>query len=298
MRVALRAGRRGAHVGRAALAVDVGRHPFRGRPPVPRRRAHPRAAHPRPRRDRRPRWRRRRPTPARSSSARDRRAGCPRMRSGRARTGELLLPPPVAAHDPGRVAPLVPERRSRPPARCSRTSWASTSHPGPPDPEHRMAMHRLHPVLRDRRAARAAPARRHWPWRCTGRSASVEEALAPEAITPARHRHRQRRRQVLPGRRDPERPSRTTRAGCCAPCAGSPTRTLPLPLQLGVNRGHVFAAEVGDPRARRVHRDGRHDEHRGPDHVQGAGGRHLRPPRGPRALADPVRRRHRPGRSR
>ena len=64
---------------------------------------------------------------------------------------------------------------------------------------------------------------------------------------------------------------------------------LPLPLQLGVNRGHVFAAEVGHRRACRLLRHGRHDEHGGPDHVDRAARCHPRPPDRPGAVAHEVR---------
>ena len=65
---------------------------------------------------------------------------------------------------------------------------------------------------------------------------------------------------------------------------------LPLPLQLGVNRGHVFAAEVGVDRAGGLLGHGRHHQHGGPDHGHGAGRRHPRAPRRARALPHPLRR--------
>ena len=65
---------------------------------------------------------------------------------------------------------------------------------------------------------------------------------------------------------------------------------LPLPLQLGVNRGHVFAAEVGVHGARGLLRDGRHDQHRGPHHVHRSARLDPRAPRRARALSHAVRR--------
>ena len=41
--------------------------------------------------------------------------------------------------------------------------------------------------------------------------------------------------------------SATTRSGCCGRCATSSRPARELPVRVGVNRGHVFAGEVGPP---------------------------------------------------
>ena len=45
--------------------------------------------------------------------------------------------------------------------------------------------------------------------------------------------------------------------------------TLTLPVRIGVNRGHIFAGEIGPLVPAHLHRDGRHGEPRGPAHGQG-----------------------------
>ena len=44
---------------------------------------------------------------------------------------------------------------------------------------------------------------------------------------------------------------------------------LPLKVQAGCNRGHVFVAELGAPDPRRVLGDGRHHQHGRAHHVEG-----------------------------
>ena len=174
-------GRRGAHVGRTALAVDVGRHPFRGRPPLPGRLAHPRAAHPRACRDadgaggeggrRRPDRRQRR----------DRRPGSPRMRSGRARTGSCSSAAARRARRRGRPS-WSPTSIATACADCSRTSWGEYLDPGAPDPEHRTACIAFI-RFSGTDALLAGPGPEALAVALHRTVSLVEEALAPEAIS-------------------------------------------------------------------------------------------------------------------
>ena len=77
---------------------------------------------------------------------------------------------------------------------------------------------------------------------------AVQDAFVAEGVTlPAGRRRRRRRARSSPARACPTR-ARTTTIRCCGRCAASPTQTLPLPLAMGVNRGHVFVAEIGTAR--------------------------------------------------
>ena len=64
---------------------------------------------------------------------------------------------------------------------------------------------------------------------------------------------------------------------------------LALPVQIGVNHGHVFAGPLGASRPRHLHGDGRHREPGRPADGGGADGRGLRHPRRPRSLPSRVR---------
>ena len=61
-----------------------------------------------------------------------------------------------------------------------------------------------------------------------------------------------------------------------APRARSSTQPLALPVRIGVNRGHVFAGDIGTEFRAHVHRDGRHREPRGPADGRRAPRRGLR----------------------
>ena len=285
MRAAPARGGRGAHVGRAALAVDVRRRPLRRRPPVPRRLAHPRAARPRARGDRRPRRRRRRPTPGRSSSARRPPPGCPAAATRPRDDGAAAAATPGAALRP-RAAPhpcptaiatclrtLFPRRARRLPRRRDHptpsTGWRpspSSASPGRTRSSREQGPDALAEALHAvGHRGRGGPGRR-------GRH-------------PAGHRPRHRRRQVLPrlGRAQP--PTRTTRAGCCARCGGSPTPTSRCRCSSAST-----AATCSPPRSAIAERaaysgHGRHDEHRGPDH--GARRRPARSTPTPRCSSTP-----------
>ena len=161
--------------------------------------------------------------------------------------------------------------------------------PRPAGPGAPGGHHRLRPVLRHRRDpgrrragrargrhARDGPAGRGGPG-CRGRH-------------PALDRPRQRRRRVLPRPRASRSPARTTRAACCARCAGSRTRGLPLPLQVGRQPRPRVRRRGGHRRPGGVLGHGRHDQHRRAHRGHGSGRGRVRPPRRPGALAHDVRR--------
>ena len=192
--------------------------------------------------------------------------------------GQVVVSPATAApaaprrqHPPARrrgaaaAPPRVPHSAPAPPGiRAPRTAEPGCATlfptalgeylaPGPPDPEHRVAtiaFVRFSGTDAHSRGAGSRPlaealhARRHHR---RGRPGG-------RGRHPAGHRPRHRRRQVLPRLGRAGHPARTTRAGCCAPCGGSPTPTSRCPCSSGVNRGHVFAAEVGIERARPTRR--------------------------------------------
>ena len=175
-----------------------------------------------------------------------------------AEAGQVVVSPATAARLPAGSHPPARRRRaaaapplrtrtgagsaSRPPDRRRAAAHALPDRlgeylaPGPPDPEHRVATHRLRPVLRHRRRSRRARARRRWPRRCTTLVSTVEEALEAEGVT------------LLATDLD-------TDGGKFFLGSGVPTTReddegrmlralrriadadLPLPLQLGVNRG-------------------------------------------------------------
>ena len=217
-----------------------------------------------------------------------------------AEAGQVVVSPATAArlsrrlHPPARRrAPCccgaggrTRRRAARHPCRPTRSSgWRPSSRPPSASSWHRGRRTPSTGWPPSRSCGSPAPtpfshrrARRPWPSGCTSWSA------------PSRRRSRPRASPCWP-------PTSTPTAASSSSAPGVPnTREddegrmlralrriadadLPLPLQLGVNRGHVFAAEVGVAGARRLLRDGRHDQHRGPHHVHGARrGRSTRTP--------------------
>ena len=234
MRAALRAGRRRAHVGRAASRCrcrwactpgDVAA--------LPRRLAHPRAAGARARRDPRPPGREGGRAPARSSSARRPRPGC---RAGPTRPREdgaaAAAPPARRARHPGGPHPCRPTVDATACATLFPIALGEYLAPGPPDPEHRVAT-----IAFVRFSGTDAILAQQGP-QALGRALHElvthgRGGAGGRGRHAAGHRPRHRRRQVLPRRRACRAPARTTRAGCCAPCGGSPMPACPCRCSSG-----------------------------------------------------------------
>ena len=118
-----------------------------------------------------------------------------------------------------------------------------------PDPEHKVATIAFCALLRHRHHAGRAGARRggtgaaRHPARVRGGSRRRGRARCSPPTSTATAA------SCSWARASPS-PARTTRDACCARCARWLDVGTPLPVQIGVNRGHVFAAEVGaDERA-------------------------------------------------
>ena len=184
-------------------------------------------------------------------------------------------PTPVPEATAARLATLFPHALGSPPG-------PRTPGPGAPDSDDRLRL-----LLRHRRRARRArPAgARRPPRRGRRRRGGRAGSRGPE---PARDRPRHRRGQVLPRLRGAGEPGR--RRGPDAASAAA-HRRHPAP---------PGAAARGEPRsrlrrgggvcpARGLLGDGRHHEHRGPDHVGRAAGRPVRTPGRPRPLPHDVR---------
>ena len=209
--------------------------------------------------------------------------------------GELLLRRRTAHSAPGEefVLPDVDRERIR---GLFPIELGEYLDPGIPDPEHRIASIAFIKFSgTDALLAGPGP-------RCPGRGAAPDRqpgrgGAGPRVDQPARHRPRQRRRQVLPRLGHPD-----LVRGQRGPDAARPAPDRGLRLAAAAAAGRQPRARLRrrgrDPRARRLHRHGRHHQHRRPDHVQGDGGEAVRPPGGPRALAHAVRRHSPPDRSR
>ena len=240
-------GRGRAHVGRAALAEDVGRAALRGHPPVPRRCARPASCSSSGRARRPPPWPRRPRRPARSWSAPRPRPGWPADAVRPREDGELLLRRRSAHSAPGDefVLPDVDRERIRGlfPHRAGGVPRPGHPRPGAPDRQHR-----VHQVLRHRRAAGRARARMSWPRRCTGPSAWSRRRWRPSrsACWPPTSTATAASSSSARASRPP---SRTTRAGCCAPCAGSPTRTRRCRCSWASTAGTCSPPRSGSPSA-------------------------------------------------
>ena len=114
-----------------------------------------------------------------------------------------------------------------------------------PSPEHRIGSIAFLRFAGDQRVARGAGSRGGRRRSPTTISA-VQEAFVAEEVTLLQVDVDVDGGKISPARACPTR-ARTTTARCCGRCAASPG-TFPLPLAMGVNRGHVFVAEIGTAR--------------------------------------------------
>ena len=271
-------------VGRLSLSMSVGVHSG-DIDAVPRRVADPRAARARPRRDRR------RPLAEKAAERRrgrrqpgDRGPAAPPARPARATTAPWCCAAGTRTPHRATAASVPPDRADRL-RTLFPTALGEYLAPGRARPRAPGRHHRVRAVLRHRRASshsagpqalaeRAARAGQHGRGGTRGRGRH-----------PAGHRPRHRRREVLPRLGRAEHPRATTRARCCARCGGSRTPACPCRSSSGVNRGHVFAAEVGVAERAALLRDGRHHEHGGADHGHRTARHGARAPGGARPLA-------------
>ena len=116
--------------------------------------------------------------------------------------------------------------------------------PGPPEPEHRLAaIGFIRFAGTDRLLADEGP---DTVARATARGVTrLEECLATEGVTLLSTDLDSDGGRFFLGLRRARTRARTTRAACCAPSSASSTSDLPLAVQAGCNRGHVFVAELG-----------------------------------------------------
>ncbi len=274
------------------LAVDVGGRPLGRHRALPRRLAHPRAAGARPRRERR----RQRREGGRGRAGR-RQPGHREPSAGRVhpptrRRGPAAATPSVRARYPGHPAPVPPDVERRMPTLFP-IALGEYLAPGPPDPEHRVAT-----IAFVRFSGTDAVLAQRGPQALAERLhelvTSVEAALEVGGRHAAGHRPRHRRRQVLPRRRRADHPRGRRGPDAARPAADRGCRPFPAAAARGQPRPRL-RRRGGRRRARRLLRDGRHDQHRGPHHVHRSAGLDPRAPRRARALPHPVRRH--PGRA-
>ncbi len=209
--------------------------------------------------------------------------------------GELLLRRRTAHSAPGDefVLPDVDRERIR---GLFPIELGEYLDPGIPDPEHRIASIAFI-KFSGTDALLAGPGPDVLAEALHRTVSLVEEALAPESISLLATDLDSDGGKFFLGSGIP-----TVVRGQRGPDAARPAPDRGLRLTAAAAAGRQPGARVRrrgrDPRARRLHRHGRHHEHRGPDHVQSDGGEVVRPPGGPRALAHAVRRHDLPDRSR
>ena len=129
---------------------------------------------------------------------------------------------------PGRASGAPARRASASPSTAPRRSRSSTS----------TASTQLIESRRPRRRRRAA---------CTSWCRVAQRAAEEQRRDVPRHRHRPRRRQDHPGRRRAAARSATTRGGCCSRSAQILDAQTAIPVRIGVNKGAVFAGDIGPP---------------------------------------------------